>query len=319
MLSHAPMCSLTYALGRSLYVPLTCRSNTRTLPETRGPNFVLPTEAVSSLLEVRRLEALGADKDGDAMIAASQTSAVDSLKSGGGGISSANAEKMHLPPLDLPRVSHLDDSGTSSTGSTLPTITDEMLRQDIESRFQHAKRNDRQYDSLVIAGMGEQTLLRLASNRHYDSLVIAGEGEPTLRLSTLLDVVRRPIRSSSLGNATPTTIRVVTNGLGDAVPGNSNGGGCARQMKEAGVSGVSVALMTASADQYEELMMPCLSDTISRPAHEMVCDFIVSALDVGLDVEVTAVDRVEVDKAATEKLAKSLGVTDPVRWRPYFP
>ena len=315
MLSHAPMCSLTYALGRSLYVPLTCRSNTRTLPETRGPNFVLPTEAVSSLLEVRRLEALGADKDGDAMIAASQTSAVDSLKSGGGGISSANAEKMHLPPLDLPHVSHLDDSGASST---LPTITDEMLRQDIESRFQQAERSNRQYDSRVIAGWGEQTL-RLASNRQYDSLVIAGEGEPTLRLSTLLDVVRRPIRSSSLGNATPTTIRVVTNGLGDAVPGNSNGGGCARQMKEAGVSAVSVALMTASADQYEELMMPCLSDTISRPAHEMVCDFIVSALDVGLDVEVTAVDRVEVDKAATEKLAKSLGVTDPVRWRPYFP
>lgn len=316
MLSPAPMCSLTYALGRSLYVPLTCRSNTRTLPETRGPNFVLPTEAVSSLLEVRRLEALGVGQDGDAIIAASQTSAVDSLKSGGGGISSANAEKMHLPPLDLPHVSHLDDSGTSST---LPTITDEMLRKDIESRFQQAERKNHQFDSLVIAGVGEQKLLRLASNRHYDSLVIAGEGEPTLRLSTLLDVVRRPIRSSSFGNATPSTIRVVTNGLGDAVPGNSNGGGCARQMKEAGVSGVSVALMTASADQYEELMMPCLSDTVSTPAHEMVCDFIVSALDVGLDVEVTGVDRVEVDKAATEKLAKSLGVADPVRWRPYFP
>ena len=305
MLSPAPMCSLTYALGRSLYVPLTCRSNTRTLPETRGPNFVLPTEAVSSLLEVRRLEALGVGQDGDAIIAASQKS----------GKIPSTTEKMQLPPLDLPHVSHLDDSGASST---LPTITDEMLRQDIESRFQQAERSNRQYDSRVIAGWGEQTL-RLASNRQYDSLVIAGEGEPTLRLSTLLDVVRRPIRSSSLGNATPTTIRVVTNGLGDAVPGNSNGGGCAQQMKEAGVSAVSVALMTASADQYEELMMPCLSDTISRPAHEMVCDFIVSALDVGLDVEVTAVDRVEVDKAATEKLAKSLGVTDPVRWRPYFP
>ena len=305
MLSPAPMCSLTYALGRSLYVPLTCRSNTRTLPETRGPNFVLPTDVVSSLLEVRRLEALGVGQDGDAIIAASQKS----------GKIPSTTEKMQLPPLDLPHVSHLDDSGASST---LPTITDEMLRQDIESRFQQAERSNRQYDSRVIAGWGEQTL-RLASNRQYDSLVIAGEGEPTLRLSTLLDVVRRPIRSSSLGNATPTTIRVVTNGLGDAVPGNSNGGGCARQMKEAGVSGVSVALMTASADQYEELMMPCLSDTISRPAHEMVCDFIVSALDVGLDVEVTAVDRVEVDKAATEKLAKSLGVTDPVRWRPYFP
>ena len=101
--------------------------------------------------------------------------------------------------------------------------------------------------------------------------------------------------------------------------GNGNGGGCARQMKEAGVSGVSVALMTASPDLYDELMMPCLSDTISTPAHEMVCNFIVSALDVGLGVEVTGVDRADVDKAATEELAKTLGVADPVRWRPYFP
>ena len=282
MLSPAPVCSLTYALGRSLYVPLTCRSNTRTLPETRGPNFVLPTDVVSSLMEVRRLELLCGDKDDGTLI-------------GGERISSSAAEKMHLPPLDLPYIPQLDDSGASP--SSVHTIRDEILRQDIESRFQQAKRN----------------------NAQYDSLVIAGEGEPTLRLSTLLDVVRRPIRSSCFGYTIPSTIRVVTNGLGDAIQDNTVDGSCAQQMKAAGVSGVSVALMTASPDQYEELMMPCLPDTISTPAHEMVCDFIVSALDVGLGVEVTAVDRDEVDKVATESLAKSLGVVDPVRWRPYFP
>ena len=282
MLSPTPLCSLTYALGRSLYVPLTCRSNTRTLPETRGPNFVLPTDVVSSLLEVRRLELLGVDNDDGTLI-------------GGERIPSSAAEKMRLPPLDLPYISQLDDSGTSQ--SSVHTITDEMLRQDMESRFQHAKRN----------------------NFQYDSLVIAGEGEPTLRLSTLLDVVRRPIRSSSFGYTIPSTIRVVTNGLGDAIPDNNVDGSCAQQMKVAGVSGVSVALMTASPDQYEELMMPCLPDTISTSAHEIVCDFIVSALDVGLGVEITAVDRDEVDKAAMEVLAKNLGVVDPVRWRPYFP
>ena len=282
MLSPAPLCSLTYALGRSLYVPLTCRSNTRTLPETRGPNFVLPTDVVSSLLEVRRLELLGVDKDDGTLI-------------DGGRLSSAAAEKMHLPPLDLPYISHLDDSGTISP--SVHTITDNMLRQDIESRFQQAKRN----------------------NVQYESLVIAGEGEPTLRLSTLLDVVRRPIPSSSFGYTIPSTIRVVTNGLGDAIPDNNVDGSCARQMKDAGVTGVSVALMTASPDQYEKLMMPCLPDTISTSAHEMVCDFVVSALDVGLRVEVTAVDRDEVDKVATEVLARNLGVVDPVRWRPYFP
>lgn len=283
MLSPAPVCSLTYALGRSLYVPLTCRSNTRTLPETRGPNFVLPTDVVSSLLEVRRLELLGVDKDDDAMI-------------GGERASSSAAEKMHLPPIDLPYITHLDDSGASP--SSVHTIADATLRQDIESRLQQAKRNSVQYDSLVIAG----------------------EGEPTLRLSTLLDVVRRPIRSSScFGYTIPSTIRVVTNGLGGAIPDNNAGGNCAQKMKEAGVGGVSVALMTASPDQYDDLMMPCLPDTISTPAHQIVCDFIVSALDVGLGVEVTAVDKDEVDKAAMEVLAKNLGVVDPVRWRPYFP
>ena len=288
MLSPAPLCTLTYALGRSLYVPLTCRSNTRTLPETRGPGFVLPTDVVSSLLEVRRLELLGGAGD-DVILADSKLG-----RNSGAGVSLSTDGKMHLPPLDLPYVSHLDDA----TASSPQIVTDEMLCKDIESRFQHAKRN----------------------NLQYDSLVIAGEGEPTLRLSTLLDVVRRPIRSSSFGYTTPSTIRVVTNGLGDAVPGNGRGGeSCAQRMKEAGVSGVSVALMTASSDQYDELMMPCLADTVSFPAHEVVCDFIVSAIDVGLGVEVTGVDRIEVDKAATESLAKSLGVVDPVRWRPYFP
>ena len=279
MLSPAPVCSLTYALGRSLYVPLTCWSNTRTLPETRGPNFVLPTDVLSSLLEVRRFELLGDDKDDGNLI--------------GGGRAE---EKMHLPPLDLPYISHyLNDSGTSS--SSVHTITDEMLRQDIESRFKQAKRN----------------------NHQYDSLVIAGEGEPTLRLLTLLSVAPQPIPSSCFGYTIPSTIRVVTNGLGDAIPGNIvDGSSCAQQMKDAGVSGVSVALMTASPDHYEELMMPCLPDTISTSAHEMVCYSVVSALDVGLGVEVTAVDRVEVDKVATERLARNLGVAEPVRRRPYF-
>ena len=134
MLSPAPLCSLTYALGRSLYVPLTCRSNSRTLPDTRGPGFVLPADVVGSLLEVRRLELHVAHA------------------SGGGDGNISSGEKMLLPPLDLSYVSHIDDTVTS------PIITDDMLCKDIESRFQEAKRSRKQYDSLVIAGEGEPTL-----------------------------------------------------------------------------------------------------------------------------------------------------------------
>lgn len=271
MLSPAPLCSLTYALGRSLYVPLTCRSNSRTLPDTRGPGFVLPADVVGSLLEVRRLELHVAHA------------------SGGGDGNISSGDKMLLPPLDLSYVSHIDDTVTS------PIITDDMLCKDIESRFQEAKR----------------------SRKQYDSLVIAGEGEPTLRLSTLLSIVRRPIRSACFGFTVPTTVRVVTNGLGDAVPGSNNE--CAKQMKEAGVSGVSVALMTASSDQYDELMHPYLPEEISTPALDVVCAFIGNCVDIGLNVEVTGVDREEVDKEAAEELARSLGVIEPVRWRPYFP
>eukprot|EP00563_Minutocellus_polymorphus_P017979 CAMPEP_0197717736 /NCGR_PEP_ID=MMETSP1434-20131217/2176_1 /TAXON_ID=265543 /ORGANISM="Minutocellus polymorphus, Strain CCMP3303" /LENGTH=218 /DNA_ID=CAMNT_0043302309 /DNA_START=230 /DNA_END=882 /DNA_ORIENTATION=+ len=199
---------------------------------------------------------------------------------------STGENKMHLPPLDLPYVSHIDDKQISP----IP-ITDDVLCKDIESRFQDAQRR-------------RGTL--------YDSLVIAGEGEPTLRLSTLLSVVKKPIRSACFGCAVPSTIRVVTNGLGDAVPENH---GCAKQMKEAGVSGVSVALMTASSEQYDEWMHPCLPEEISTPALDVVCEFIRGAIKAGLSVEVTGVDREEVDKGTTEELARSLGVLEPVRWR----
>jgi hypothetical protein len=50
-----PTC--TYFLGKSLYIPLTSRSNCYTLPETRGPGFTLPRAVVASLLRVREYEA----------------------------------------------------------------------------------------------------------------------------------------------------------------------------------------------------------------------------------------------------------------------
>jgi pyruvate-formate lyase-activating enzyme len=54
----------TYALGdgaakRQLYVPLNSRSTTVSLPSTRGPNFVLPPDAVAALCRVREAEESG--------------------------------------------------------------------------------------------------------------------------------------------------------------------------------------------------------------------------------------------------------------------
>ena len=108
-------------------------------------------------------------------------------------------------------------------------------------------------------------------------------------------------------------------------------------LRDAGVDSVSVALMTGGPDQYVALMEPvtavgeCDSGGAPLGAHSRVCAFIAAsaALD-DFDVEVTAVDRPDVDHAATEELAARLlgssrseaergGGRPIVRWRPYFP
>jgi Zn-dependent peptidase ImmA (M78 family) len=60
-------------------------------------------------------------------------------------------------------------------------------------------------------------------------------------------------------------------------------------------------------------------DGIIEDAHERLCSFIASALACDLQVELTAVERPDVDKVKTQELATQLGVTTQVRWRPYFP
>eukprot|EP00592_Proboscia_alata_P013082 CAMPEP_0194388636 /NCGR_PEP_ID=MMETSP0174-20130528/99639_1 /TAXON_ID=216777 /ORGANISM="Proboscia alata, Strain PI-D3" /LENGTH=212 /DNA_ID=CAMNT_0039180117 /DNA_START=343 /DNA_END=981 /DNA_ORIENTATION=- len=184
-----------------------------------------------------------------------------------------------------------------------------------------------------------ETLLQSLSNQPFDAFVLAGEGEPTLRLPAILalaDFIRGKLSSS---NQIP--IRVVTNGLTYAIPEYYIGESCVDpilQMKDAGVTSLSVALMTASPSQYDDLMKPVeltrLKNKIQLKwrsnskeylqneavrAHDLVCEFIHSAVLAGFDVEVTGVDRPDVDKFKAEALALHLGVTKQFRWRPYFP
>jgi wyosine [tRNA(Phe)-imidazoG37] synthetase (radical SAM superfamily) len=56
------MLRFCYPLGNSLYIPLTSRCNSVSLPETRGPNFKLPAYVVSSLCKVRDSDSLISDK-----------------------------------------------------------------------------------------------------------------------------------------------------------------------------------------------------------------------------------------------------------------
>jgi len=132
-----------------------------------------------------------------------------------------------------------------------------------------------------------------------DRTVIAGEGEPTVRMDALLALMQE-LHGRHLD------IRVNTNGL------VSEPGPLLQAAIECQAS-FTVALMTADEEQDEELMQPTNHDH----AHACVVQFIRSAVQMGLSVETTAVQRPEVDIPATEALAKELGTA--LRWRPYFP
>jgi hypothetical protein len=159
----------------------------------------------------------------------------------------------------------------------------------------------------------------------FDSIVIGGEGEPTLRLDDLVELVEKLKASTSESASSASSsllippIRLTSNGLvadADTV---------VQTLVRSGITSVSVALMTADADQYDSLMSPVLllvNDTENEKgggaAHGRVCRFIQQAVQAGLEVEITGVDRTDVDKETTEALARSLKVSSPVRWRPYF-
>lgn len=251
--------ALTYSLGRSLYIPLTSRSNSVTLPETRGPGFVLPAETVASLCRVRDVE-------------------------------HNRKEWFHW-------CQYLD---TQEMPQKLPPALERVRQLKISSEEQEEDKDGRY--PLVSTLMEEIDRVLIESSP--EAIVIAGEGEPTLRSQAVLAVARACRSRAPL-------VRLVTNGL------ISSPDIYARAIKENGVDAVSVALMTADPLQYEELMQPVLLDD-GITAHTLVCEFIRQAIRCKLDVEITGVDRPDVDKEETEQLAASLGVVGACRWRPFF-
>ena len=114
---------------------------------------------------------------------------------------------------------------------------------------------------------------------------------------------------------------------------------------------ISVLFVTSDPIQYNDIMQPCLLSvfddgdtnnkntsvdqhhpTTATTPHEMVQQFIKTVADVVskqsmdndaksplLSIEITAIDRPDVDNETLSKCITSLGVTTPIRWRPYFP
>jgi len=251
--------ALTYTLGRSLYVPLTSRCNTKTLPQTRGPKFQLPAHVVSTLCRFRDWE-------------------------------SETRQWHHW-------CNYLD---TTEYPQALPEYLFERIT---EMPANHPL----EFISELKASIRSE--LEASSINDYESLVIAGEGEPTLQWDALLSIANE--------FSTMTKIRVVTNGL-LMIP-TSTSTDAVLELKQHGVHAVSVALMTDNSNQYNQLMDPMHTTGAKFQPYDAVCDFIQSAVNHDLEVEVTAVDRPDVNKVKTEAIAHGLGVKKLVRWRPYFP
>ena len=265
----------TYSLitgGNSLYVPLTSRCNSLTLPETRGPKFLLPPSVVAALCRVRDAEEGTLQWKHWCMWLETQ-------------------EFPQQLPKALEMVKSLQaGSVENSVDGRRPTVSE--LLEEVKAVSADTK-----------------------------SIVVAGEGEPTLRIEALEQLVQGISQQLRDASTQAQTIRVITNGLMTSVDEFE----CTERLVACGVNSVSVALMTHDPSLYERLMQPCgapkpSKDTDVEESHHLrVREFIRSAVHVGLQVETTAVDRPEVDKEETQKLATSLGVKGPVRWRPYFP
>jgi hypothetical protein len=288
--------TFTYTLGKSLYVPLTSRCNSLTLPQTRGPNFLLPTDVVNSLLNVRSVEKNNSPLDNLEVLS---EQAID------GPFDNFGLTKRILPAPIF--VKEFSQDGNSSDGCY---PSEESLLQEIQFMTQSLKSK--------IGG------LEHFSNKKLDAIVIAGEGEPTLRLGTILNIARGLRSESTVSNEETLTekeddvipMRLVTNGLPLAEMKAPFRKSILSQMKDEGITEMSVALMTSCPRQYENLMQPLVrADCI----HDKLCETIRDAIKVGMDVELTGVEHDFVDKNLASELAIELGVKKPFRWRPFFP
>lgn len=293
--SKAFSTTFTYTLGNSIYVPLTSRCNSLTLPQTRGPNFLLPNDVVDSLLNVRNIEKKNSPLDGLGDL----SEQVAYVPFNDFGIAK------RILPVPIFRKEFSQESNTSD--GCYPS--EESLLQEILVMTRTFKTRSDELENI--------------SNKKVDAIVIAGEGEPTLRLGTILNIARG-LRADSAVTTEETLIekddiipmRLVTNGLPLAEMKGTYRKIILSQLKDEGITEMSVALMTSCPRQYENLMQPLVRiDCI----HEKLCETIRDAIEVGMDVELTGVEHDFVNKKLASELAIELGVKKPFRWRSFFP
>ena len=131
-------------------------------------------------------------------------------------------------------------------------------------------------------------------------VVFQGNGDPLEAAAVVIGTVglvaqRRggiPFRLNTLGLCSASTVDAL---LASAAFGSSSSGRCR-------IAEVSVFMPAAEASRYAELLRPC-----EGRGFDDACTFVRRSAQAGVAVEVTAVDRPDVDVAAVEALAMRLG------------
>ena len=292
---------LTYTIGDTLYVPLSsqCQLNQLTsLPQSRGDGFTLPMDVIAALQNMRKVEGFHCTWN-------------PSPTSSGKGLL-----RDYLPPIQH-----------SINNEEIDDSLDYLLNN--WSAFSSIERNSpasNERAHLSEAILNEIVDKCFSENQDTSTIKIAfaGEGEPLIYPNELLWLSNK-ISLLAQNLHRDLNLRVVTNGIVHP--------SAAKTLFDHGVTGVSVALMTANREQYQDMMNTKDLDEIlsanggdnkknelCATSHDQVCKFIENAYLCGLDVELTGVDRIDVEKSSTEKLGESLGIkSSRFRWRPYFP
>jgi TatD family-associated radical SAM protein len=131
--------------------------------------------------------------------------------------------------------------------------------------------------------------------KNWNEIVFCGFGEPTERLDCLLEITRWIKRY--YGKIVD--IRVDTNGQGFLLNENRD---VLRELKEAGVTKISVSLNAHNKETYNQICRPAFNNTF-----ENILEFVKGAKS-RFEVEITAVAVPEVDIAKVEEISREIGV-----------
>jgi TatD family-associated radical SAM protein len=132
----------------------------------------------------------------------------------------------------------------------------------------------------------------------YKEVVFTGFGEPTIRLDEMLDVTRYL-------NERNIVVRLDTNGHAGLIHPDRN---VVFELKEAGLSAVSVSLNAESEELYNELCRPIYDNS-----YQAMLDFTKEARDAGMQTRMTVVGVPEIDIEKCERIAQDLGADFHVR------